>query len=89
MFARDRASALSAAVQLSQRHATGVYLVPSAGQVAGGALGQNLGELSVDLIRRGMNRAPTISIRQGTPFLIALQSDPVFPGPYREIGLAR
>jgi type IV secretion system protein VirB10 len=77
-------STLSAAAQLSQpRTGGGLYAAPSAGQVAAGALGQNLSELGVEMVRRSMGRAPTIVIRPGTPFLVAVQADLVFPGPYR------
>jgi type IV secretion system protein VirB10 len=77
-------STLSAAAQLSQpRAGGGLYAAPSAGQVAAGALGQSLSELGVEMVRRSMGRPPTIIIRPGTPFLVAVQADLVFPGPYR------
>ncbi len=76
-------SAISAGAQLSQPRQTGILAVPSAGQVAAGALGQELSNVAIETIRRGMDVAPTITIRQGQPFLVFLNGDLVFEGPYQ------
>ena len=55
---------------------------PSAGNVLGGAVGQELGQTSSELIRRGMNVAPTIEVRPGYAFNVMVIQDLVFPGPY-------
>lgn len=76
-------SAISAGAQLSQPRQTGILAVPSAGQVAAGALGQELSNVAIETIRRGMDVSPTITIRQGQPFLVFLNGDLVFEGPYQ------
>lgn len=81
-------SLLTAAVQLSQpRTGATIYTPPTAGQVAAGAVGQELGQVSAEMIRRGMDRPPTVIVRQGMPFHVALSTDLVFPGAYRETGM--
>jgi type IV secretory pathway VirB10-like protein len=77
-------SAISAGVQLSQPQQASVLAPPSAGQVAAGALGQELSSVALEIIRRGMDVAPTITIRPGQPFNVFLNGDLVFDGPYEE-----
>ena len=48
----------------------------------GEAVGQELGQTSNELIRRGINIAPTIEIRPGYAFNVMVTQDLVFPGPY-------
>ncbi len=57
---------------------------PSSGQVAAGALGQELSNVALEILRRGMDVAPTITIRAGHPFNVFLNGDLVFDGPYEE-----
>src|SRR5437773_11343058 len=76
-------SIISAGVQLSQIPDYGRgFGGPSAGNVLGAAVGQQLGQTSAELIRRGMNLAPTIEIRPGYAFNVMVIQDLVFPGPY-------
>jgi type IV secretion system protein VirB10 len=75
-------SAISAGAQLSQPRQGSILAAPSAGQVAAGALGQELSNVALEVIRRGMDVGPTITIRQGHPFLVFLNGDLVFDGPY-------
>jgi type IV secretory pathway VirB10-like protein len=76
-------SVFSAGVQLSQVPSYGqAYTGPTAGSVAGAALGQELGQTSNELIRRGINIAPTLEIRPGYAFNVMVTQDLVFPGPY-------
>ena len=77
-------SAIGAGVQLSQPQQASVLAPPSAGQVAAGALGQELSNVALEIIRRGMDAQPTITIRQGQPFNVFLNGDIVFDGPYVE-----
>ena len=77
-------SAISAGVQLSQPQQTSPFAAPSAGQVAAGALGQELSNVALEILRRGMDAPPTITIRQGQPFNVFLNGDLVFDGPYEE-----
>jgi type IV secretory pathway VirB10-like protein len=59
----------SAGVQLSQIPDFGRgFAGPSAGNVLGAALGQQLGQTSNELIRRGINIAPTLEVRPGYAF---------------------
>lgn len=77
-------SAIGAGVQLSQPRQASILAAPSAGQVAAGALGQELSNVALEIIRRGMSVAPTITIRAGQPFNVFLNGDLVFDGPYEE-----
>src|SRR4029434_331339 len=76
-------SIFSAGVQLSQIPSFGQgFTGPTAGNVLGAAVGQELGQTSSELIRRGMNIAPTIEIRPGYAFNVMVTQDLIFPGPY-------
>ena len=76
-------SIISAGVQLSQIPSFGQgFTGPSAGNVLGAAVGQELGQTSNELIRRGINIAPTVEIRAGYAFNVMVTQDLVFPGPY-------
>ena len=77
-------SAISAGVQLSQPQQASALAPPSAGQVAAGALGQELSNVALEVLRRGMDVVPTITIRQGQPFNVFLNGDLVFELPYEE-----
>lgn len=46
------------------------------------ALGQNLGEVSSEMIRREMSVQPTIKIRPGYRFNVLINRDLIFEGPY-------
>jgi len=75
-------SAISAGAQLSQPRQTSIFSSASAGQVAAGALGQELSSVALEILRRGMDVPPTITIRQGQPFYVSLNGDLVFDAPY-------
>jgi type IV secretion system protein TrbI len=80
-------SVFSAGVHLSQipdfgRGSAG----PSAWNVLGSALGQELGQTANELIRRGINVAPTLEIRPGYPFNVMVTQELVFRGAYAETG---
>ncbi len=77
-------SAISAGVQLSQPPQATLLGTPSAGQIAAGALGQELSSVALELLRRGMDTPPTITIRQGHPFNVFLNGDLAFNGPYED-----
>src|SRR5437667_23831 len=77
-------SAISAGAQVSQPQQTSAFALPSAGQVAAGALGQELSNVALEVLRRGMDIPPTITIRPGQPFNVFLNGDLVFDGPYEE-----
>ena len=76
-------SIISAGVQLSQIPSFGQgFTGPSTGNVLGAAVGQELGQTSNELIRRGINIAPTVEIRPGYAFNVMVTQDLLFPGPY-------
>ena len=77
------AEVISAGVQLSQIPSFGQgFTGPTAGNVLGAAVEQELDQTSTELIRRGMSIAPTIEIRPGYAFNVMVTQDLVFPGPY-------
>ena len=76
-------SAISAGVQLSQPRQASVLAPPSTGQVAAGALGQELSGVASEMVRRGLDVAPTITVPQGQSFNVFLKGDLVFDGPYQ------
>lgn len=77
-------SLVGAAVQLSQPNGGYGLLgaVPSAGQAAAGAAGQQLAQVATQMLQRDMDVQPTIRIRQGTPFNVFVSADLTFPAPY-------
>jgi type IV secretion system protein TrbI len=76
-------SIIIAGVQLSQIPDFGRgFAGPTAGNVLGAARGQQLGQTSGQLIRRGIDVAPTLEIRPGYAFNVMVTRDLVFPGPY-------
>ncbi len=75
-------SALSAGIQLSQPSQATVLSTPSARQVAAGAVGQELSTVAIEILRRGMSAAPTITIPAGQAFNVLLNGDIVFDEPY-------
>lgn len=77
-------SIIGAGAQLSQPQQSTVFVPPSAGQVAAGALGQELSQVSMETIRRNMDVRPTLQVRPGTPFYIFLERDLILEGPYTE-----
>jgi type IV secretion system protein VirB10 len=53
------------------------------------SLGQKLGQVSEELIRKQMNVAPTIKIRPGYRFNVQVTKDVTFNGPYHEFDYQR
>lgn len=72
-------SVMSAGIQLSQPRQGNVYAPPTAGQVAAGAVGQQLGDVATEIVRRNLDIPPTITLTAGTPFNVFLASDLVLP----------
>lgn len=74
-------SVLGAGFQLSQPQ-QGVFGVPSPTQTAAGAVGQQLNQVTAEILERNLDIEPTIEIPQGTPFTILLAKDLVLlPAP--------
>ena len=72
---------VSAGVQLSQPQQN-AFGYPTPGQIAAGALGQQLGQIGLENAQRGMNIPPTQEIRNGYAFTLILQHDIAFTEPY-------
>ncbi len=75
-------SAISAGAQLSQPQSGYVYAPAAPGQVAAGALGNQMAEVSSEIIRRNMQVGPTLEIRAGYNFSIYLSQDLIL-APYQ------
>lgn len=75
-------SVVSAGLQLSQPRQGSAFAAPSAGQVAAGAVGQELAQVATQLLERDLNVQPTIRVPQGTPVNVFLNADLTFPGAY-------
>lgn len=60
------------------------YSQPTAGTVLSQALGQQLGEVSAQLILKNINRSPTAEISQGYRFNIIVVKDLPFKQPYTQ-----
>lgn len=78
-------SMMSAAVQQSQpQQQQGAYGNPSYGQTMGQEMGRMFGQLGMEIVRKGLNIKPTITVRPGYQFNIMINKDMVFDGPYAE-----
>lgn len=78
-------SAISAGLQISQGTFTAGNQATDTRdlrEILAAALGQNLGELGTEIARRNLNVQPTLEIRSGYRFNIAVMKDLVLPGPY-------
>lgn len=79
-------SAISAGLQVSQgTFGSGNQATDARDlrEILAAALGQNLGELGTEIARRNMNVQPTLEIRPGYRFNIAVMKDLVLSGPYQ------
>lgn len=75
-------SAIGAGAQLSQPRQASILAPPTTGQVAAGAVGQEMSQVALEVLRRGMDQPPTITVPQGQTFSVFLNGDLVFDGPY-------
>jgi type IV secretory pathway VirB10-like protein len=89
IFGTLLSSILAAGLALSQPTTTavatttnGVVAVPSQGQLAAQSVGQQLGQTTQGLIQKTLNEPPVVYIPKGYPFLVIVDRDMVFPGPY-------
>lgn len=60
------------------------YAQPTAGSVLSQALGQQLGEVTSQLVSKNLNVSPTINVRPGYRFNIIVVKDLTFKQPYRQ-----
>ena len=81
-------SLFSAGLEISQRGTTGgtsALTTPTAQETASAALGQQLGELGVEITRRNLNVQPTIKIPIGYRFNVRVSRDMLFDAPYEPL----
>jgi len=77
-------SGITAGVALSQPENNSINSRPTASSAMSEALGQQLGQVSAQLIQKNMNIAPTLEIRPGYRFNIIVTKDMVFTKPYKQ-----
>ncbi|MCP5303624.1 MAG: conjugal transfer protein TrbI [Pseudomonadales bacterium] len=82
-------SAIVAGAAYSQRDAGGAFGRQNAGSIMSQSLGQQLGLVTANLIRKNMNISPTLEIRPGYRFNIIVTQDMVFNKPYQSFDYAR
>jgi type IV secretion system protein VirB10 len=82
-------SLFTAAFELSQNRQQSTLAYPSAGQIAGGAVGQEVSQLGEQITRRNLNVQPTIKIPPGYKFNVHVNRDIVFDAPYAPLVPAR
>ncbi len=75
--------AISAGFQLSQPQQSSILVNPTTGQTMAAAMGQQMGQVSINLINKNLNVQPTLNIRPGYEFNVTVTADLVLPGPYR------
>lgn len=81
-------SLVGAGVQLSQPQGGSLGVTPGQGftadegQILAQQLGLELGRLSQEVFRRGVDRAPTISLEPGQGMTLLLTRDLLFPAPF-------
>ncbi|HTJ27562.1 MAG TPA: TrbI/VirB10 family protein [Candidatus Limnocylindria bacterium] len=75
-------SVLAAGLQLSQPQQGNIYVMPSAGQIAAGAVGQQLAQTGMSIVNKNVNIPPTIHVAKGYPFDVIVDRDIILPGTY-------
>ena len=80
-------SIIGAGAQLSQpqRSAT-LDAVPDIGQTIAGAIGQQIGNTSIQLVQRQLQIAPTLEVPPGYLFDVLVDRDVVLSAPYVDLG---
>ncbi|TWI46167.1 type IV secretion system protein VirB10 [Pseudomonas duriflava] len=75
-------SGITAGISLSQDSSSG-YGQETASSAMSEALGQQLGQVTSELIRKNLNVSPTLEIRPGYRFNVTVTKDMVFSKPYK------
>lgn len=77
-------SGVTAGITYSQGQSSGgPYSQPTAGSVMSEALGQQLGQVTAQMIEKNLNIAPSLTIRPGYRFNIIVVKDMTFKKPYQ------
>ena len=80
-------SIISAGAQLSQPQRSGTLGgVPDIGQTIAGAIGQQIGNTSIQLTQRQLQIAPTLEVPPGYLFDVLVDRDIVLLAPYGDVG---
>jgi type IV secretory pathway VirB10-like protein len=88
IFSTLLSSVLAAGLALSQptttvvSSTTGTVAVPSQGALAAQGVASQLTQTTQGLIQKSLNQAPTVYVPKGYPFLVIVDRDMIFPGPY-------
>lgn len=78
-------AAVSAGVQLSQPENDGNFQSnPTPSQLAAAAVGQELGRVASEYLRRNLDVRPTIEVRPGYELNVEVTADLDLPGPYEQ-----
>ena len=77
-------SGITAGVSISQNNNSngGLYAQPTASSALSEALGQQLGNVTAQMISKNLNISPTLEIRPGFRFNVMCIKDLVLPKPY-------
>jgi type IV secretory pathway VirB10-like protein len=79
-------AAVSAGVQLSQPDDRSFGANPSPSQLAAAAVGQELGRVATEYLRRNLDVRPTIEVRPGYELNVEVTADLDLDGPYDQAG---
>jgi len=80
-------SIIGAGAQLSQsQQSSSLYTAPSVGQTIAGAVGQQIGNTSIQLTQRQLEIPPTLGVPPGYLFNVLVDRDIVLTAPYGEAG---
>jgi type IV secretion system protein TrbI len=80
-------SIIGAGAQLSQpQQSSSLYTAPSVGQTIAGAVGQQIGNTSIQLTQRQLEIPPTLEVPPGYLFNVLVDRDVVLTAPYGEAG---
>jgi type IV secretory pathway VirB10-like protein len=78
-------SVIGAGAQLSQpQQSSSLYAAPSVGQTIAGAVGQQIGNTSIQLTQRQLEIPPTLEVPPGYLFNVLVDRDIVLTAPYGE-----
>jgi len=75
-------SAFTAGIEMSQPQTTSASGILSPSEEATQALGQQFGQLGVEVTRKNLNIQPTVKIRPGYRFNVRVNRDIAFSEPY-------
>jgi type IV secretion system protein VirB10 len=81
-------SMFTAAFAVSQQRNQSALVNPGAGQVAAGAVGQELSQTGSQITRRNLNVQPTVKVPAGYKFTVRVNRDILFEAPYEPLVLA-